>query len=451
MKDLHRDSIDFGGMKISKLFFRLFFPTLTGLLFNALLNVADGIFVGHGVGSDALAAINIIAPLFMITTGIGLMFGIGASVVASVHLSKGNIKAANINITQAIIVSSLLMLIILSVGFCAPHAVTTFLGSSERLQRYASEYLIYLLPGCLFILFQSIGMLLIRLDGSPRYAMLCNVIPAVTNILLDYIFIYPLGLGVGGAAMATTLSAIAGGAMTIVYFLHYSSTLKFYRLKWSLTSLQLTVRNIGYMIKIGFSAFVAEISMSVMMFTGNYIFLRDLGEDGVAAYSVACYLFPLVFMINTAVAQSAQPIISFNYGTGNTERICSARRTSLQVAAVCGTIAMLFLIIFIHPVVSLFLDTGTAAYDIAVNGIPIYATSSIFFALNIVFIGFYQSVEKSIRATIYTLMRGIILLVPAFFILPILLGNTGIWLAIPCAELLTLVLITSGLWISERK
>ncbi|MBO5026109.1 MAG: MATE family efflux transporter [Bacteroidaceae bacterium] len=451
MKDLHRDSINFGETKISKLFFRLFFPTLTGLLFNALLNVADGIFVGHGVGSDALAAINIIAPLFMVTTGIGLMFGIGASVVASVHLSKGNTKAANINFTQAMLVSSLLMLAILLFGFCAPRTVAVWLGSSERLLPYATDYLVHLLPGCLFILFQSIGMLLIRLDGSPRYAMFCNVIPAVINILLDYIFVFPADMGVGGAALATTLSATVGGSMVIIYFLRYSSTLKFYRLKLSPTSFHLTVRNVGYMLKIGFSAFVAEIAMSVMMFTGNYIFLRNLGEDGVAAYSVACYLFPLVFMLNTAVAQSAQPIISFNYGAGNMARVRSARRTSLWVAAACGMAAMLFLVVFIHPVVALFLDSGTAAYKIAVAGIPVYATSSVFFALNIVFIGYYQSVEESVRATVYTLMRGIVLLVPAFFILPVLMGNIGIWLAIPCAELLTLVLIVAGHWMSKKK
>lgn len=448
MENLQRDSIDFGQMNIPSLFCKLFFPTLMGMIFNAMLNVADGMFVGHGVGSDALAAINIVAPLFTITTGIGLMFGIGASVVASVHLSRGNIKAANINVTQAFVVSLLVMLaIVVAVGLFHEQFIR-LLGGSDQLLPYARDYLLLLLPGCPFLLLESIGLMLIRLDGSPRYAMMCNIVPALINIVLDYMFIFPFDMGVGGAALATSLGCAVGGVMVVWYFARCSQTLRMYRLKLSRTSLRLTIRNVGYMTRLGASAFLTEIAMSVMMLTGNYVFIRQMGEAGVAAFSIACYLFPLVFMVNNAVAQAAQPIISYNYGAGNAARVRKALRTSLVAGSICGSLATVLLCVFSEPIVGLFLSPEYPAHAIAASGIPVYASCALFFALNIAFIGYYQSIERPIRATVYTLLRGIILLVPAFLILPALYGNTGAWLAIPCAEALTLVVITADFYIS---
>ncbi|MDE7073464.1 MAG: MATE family efflux transporter [Odoribacter sp.] len=451
MKNLERDSIDFGRMHIPSLFCKLFFPTLTGMVFNALLNVADGMFVGRGVGSEGLAAINIIAPLFMVTTGIGLMFGIGASVVASVHLARGNVKAANINVTQAFAVSLLLLLLIVT-GVGIFHTQTIrLLGGTEVLMPYATQYLLFLLPGCPFLLLESIGLMLIRLDGSPRYAMMCNVVPAVLNIVLDYLFVFPLGWGIGGAAIATTLGCAVGGGMVVWYFLRRSKTLRLYRLKFSPTSLRLTARNVGYMTKLGASAFLTEIAMSVMILTGNYVFIRQLGEDGVAAFSIACYLFPLVFMINNAVAQAAQPIISFNHGTGDAARVRKALHTSLAAGILCGMLATTLLCLLASPIVTLFLSPEYPAHDIAIRGIPLFASCTLFFALNIAFIGYYQSTERAMRATVYTLLRGIILLVPAFLVLPMLWGETGAWLAIPCAEALTLAIIVTDFGIQQRK
>lgn len=451
MNDLQRDSIDFGRMNIPSLFCKLFFPTLMGMVANALLNIADGMFVGHGVGSDALAAINIVAPMFMITTGIGLMFGIGASVVASVHLSQGNIKAANINMTQAFAASLLLMIIIIvPAGVFHEHTIR-LLGGSDVLMPYARNYLLPLLPGCPFLLLESIGLMLIRLDGSPRYAMMCNVVPAIINIVLDYLFIFPLGMGIGGAALATTLGCAIGGIMVMWYFVHRSHTLKFYRLKLSRTSLRLTLRNVGYMTKLGASAFLTETAMSVMILTGNYVFIRQMGEDGVAAFSIACYLFPLVFMINNAVAQAAQPIISYNHGAGDALRVAKALRTSLVAGIICGALASASLALFAGNIVSLFLPEDYPAHAIAAQGIPVYASCALFFALNIAFIGYYQSIERPVRATVYTLARGIVLLVPAFLVLPMLLGDTGAWLAIPVAEALTLAVIAADFTLTGRR
>ena len=214
-----KDSIDFGSMDVSMLFRKLLVPTVLGMVFSAIFVITDGIFVGKGIGSDALAAVNIAAPFFMIATGIGLMFGIGGSVVASIHLSQGKNKAASINITQALIFSSLIILVMSVLCCLFVEPLAQLLGSSEKLLPLVIEYMLWYLPFLIFYELLSTGMFFIRLDGSPNYAMMCNAVAAILNIILDYIFIFEFGWGMMGAAFATSLGTIAGGLMTLIYLL----------------------------------------------------------------------------------------------------------------------------------------------------------------------------------------------------------------------------------------
>lgn len=275
-RNLDRDSLDFGNGDIPKLFRALFFPTLVGMVFNAVLTVIDGIFVGQGVGANGIAAVNIVAPIFMVVTGIGLMFGIGSSVIASIRLANKEYKAANIITTQAFLVGTILTLLISVPCIFFPASFVSALGGSDVLLPYAIDYLVWLAPGMVFLMIQCVGMMLIRLDGSPKYAMWCNVIAASFNIVLDYILVFPAGMGVMGAALATSVSCGFGGLMVLYYFIRRSNTLKFYKLKTTLTSLLLTLRNAMYMAKIGFAACLTELAMSIMMLTGNYVFINSL-------------------------------------------------------------------------------------------------------------------------------------------------------------------------------
>lgn len=440
-KRLDRDKIDFGNGRIGKVFRSLFFPTLIGMIFNSALTVIDGIFVGHGVGSTGIAAVNIVAPLFLVATGTGLMFGIGASVVASIRLSEDNVKAVSIILTQAFAAGLLVLGIICAVCLAFPEDVLCALGCSPLLEDNAMDYMLWLIPGLLFLFAECVGMMLIRLDGSPRYAMWIQIVAAVINIALDWYMIFPLGLGVKGAAQATSAACAAGGIMAVVYFVWFSSKLKFYRLKLSVTSLLLSLRNVAYIIKIGFATFLTELAMSVMMLTGNYMFMSMLNEEGVAAFAVACYLFPIVFSISNAVAQSAQPIISFNYGAHNSPRVIRALQVSLATATICGIAVSLGLWAGAPAIVSMFLDTSEEAYGIAVAGLPLFSLCPVFFAINIAFIGYYQSIERAVTSTVFTLLRGMLLLVPCFVTLPHLIGVPGLWLAIPAAEAITLIIV----------
>lgn len=436
-----RDDIDFGKTDISKLFSKIFIPTLLGLLSGALIYIADGIFLGHGVGSDALAAVNIASPLFLITTGLALMFGSGVSIIVAIHLSRGNIKAANINVTQASIVSIFLMVLITIFVILFPQTIASWFGSSDRLVSSVVEYLVYVSPAFMGSMIIVLGMFIIRLDGAPKFAMAANAIPSVLNIMISYIFVFHLGMGIKGAAIATSISQWVGGLMIIIYMLRFSKTLHIYRLKFSKTSLRLTIRNIGYMIKLGGSAFVGETAMACTMIVGNILFMSRLQEDGVAAFSIACYLLPLIFMFGNAIAQSSLPIISYNHGLGIASRIRQTFHISLKIAVVFGVVVTLIGIFAKEQVIGIFIKSGDRAFAIAASGFSYYAISFIFLLLNLTLIGYLQSLERFKPATIFTFLRSYIFVIPSFLILPLFFGDNGLWFAVPVSEFLTFCII----------
>lgn len=445
-----KDSIDFGSMEIPKLFRKLLIPTVLGMVFSAVFVITDGIFVGQGIGSDGLAAVNIAAPLFLISTGIGLMFGVGASVVASIHLSQGKAKTARINVTQAVVVSSLILALLWGLVCLFAPQVAMVLGSSERLLPLAVEYMHWFLPFLVFSALLSSGMFFVRLDGSPNYAMLCNAIPAVVNIVLDYIFIFVFRWGMMGAAFATSLGYILGAGMIIVYLSRKKNVIHFCRVKFSRKSMLLTWRNVKYICRLGASTFLCEAAIACMMFAGNYVFISYLGEDGVAAFSIACYFFPIIFMVYNAIGQSAQPILSYNFGAGDEARVRSAFRLALKTAVLCGLVFFALTAMFSHQIVSLFIDSAYPAYDIAVAGLPLFASGFIFFAVNIVSIGYFQSVERARPAMTVTVLRGFVFMVVCLFGLPLLLKVPGIWLAVPLAEVLTFLVVAAIYWRRRR-
>ena len=434
---MQRDSIDLGTVKIPRLFRLYFIPTLLGMLSLCAVTATDGIFVGRGVGSDALAAVNICIAPTMVMMGISLMLGVGASVVSSIHLASENVKAARLNVTQALAVATLIVAVFLALTLSSIDTTGHLLGSSDTLMPLVRDYMPWIFVCCLFQAWCGIGLFVVRLDGAPQYAMWCNVLPGLLNVLLDYIFIFPMQMGIKGAAIATCISCASGGFMVIGYLLFGARTLSLIRIKISRKSMMLTLRNIGYQCKIGISAMLGEATMGVLMLMGNLIFMRYIGNDGVGAFSIACYYCPFVFMIGNAIAQSAQPIISYNYGRGDRQRVVATERLAILAALCCGIMVTASFIFAPSAMVHLFLSADSSAAKIAVGGFPVFSTAFISFIFNLTAIGYFQSVEKVTPSIVFALLRGVILLVPAFILLPLAFGETGIWLALGVSELLS--------------
>lgn len=444
--------MDFAKDNILTLFKKIFFPTLLGMLSVSAVTAIDGIFVGHGIGSDGIAAVNICIPLLMIFTGIGLMLGIGCSVISSITLSRGKIKLARLNVTQSLLFVSVVT-IILSV-FMIWHLNETayILGSSESLLPMVKDYLIWFIPSLVFEMIIVISLFVIRLDCAPKLAMWFSIISSAVNIVLDWLFIFPLNWGIAGAALATAVSIFIGGVLSIGYLIFYAKTLRLYRITIGIRGFYLFIRNILNQCHIGLSALLGEAAMAVLMFTGNHVFMCYLGDNGVGAFGIACYYAPFVFMVGNAIAQSSQPIISYNFGIAKHNRVVEAEKIALFTAVVSGGLGMLVFWAAPRFLVGLFLETSAKTAQLAIEGFPYFAAGFICFVVNLTAIGYFQSVEKVKEATVFALLRGGIFLVPSFIIMPKLLGVAGIWLSMPVSEMCTALFIGGYyLWRNAKK
>lgn len=170
-----------------------------------------------------------------------------------------------------------------------PSATARMLGASEHLTPMVREYLLWFIPSLMFQMWCSVCLFIIRLNGAPRLAMMCNVTAAIISVLLGWLFIFPLGWGLMGAAFAATIGLFAGGLIGLVYLFRFARKLRFYPVKWSVKSLRLSFRNLGYQCRIGSSALLTEATLATLMFVGNQVFMKYLGDDGVGAFGIACY------------------------------------------------------------------------------------------------------------------------------------------------------------------
>lgn len=434
---MERDAIDLRTLGVFTLFRRYFIPTLFGMLSISAVTAIDGIFIGRGVGSDGIAAVNICIPLLMLFTGIGLMVGAGCSVVASIQLARGKQKVARLNVTQALLFVTIIALVPSVLMMVFPEGTAKLLGSSGHLMPMVTDYLLWFVPSWVFQIWITVSLFIIRLDGSPKLAMMCSLITAIINVILDWLFIFPFGWGVMGAAFATSISIVTGGIIAIIYLLFFARNLRLCPIKLSARSLRLSIRNLGYQCRIGSSALLGEATLAVLMFAGNQVFMHYLGDNGVGAFGIACYYIPFVFMVGNAIAQSAQPIISYNFGLGHRKRVRTTGQIALQTALLCGAVVTTVFIAFPEILVELFINPDSEAAQIAISGFPYFSTGFIFFIVNLAAVGYYQSIERVKPATFFAVLRGFIFLIPSFILLPELLGTPGIWLALPSSEILT--------------
>lgn len=443
--------IDFGRAKVSSLFHRVFYPTLLGMLGMSAMTAIDGIFIGHSVGSDGIAAVNIVVPVLMLLTGVGLMVGMGCSVVSSLRLARGQVLAARVSVTRAMLFVTAVAVVVVGAMLAFPDASARALGSSEHLLPMVKEYMVWYIPSWLFMLWTAVALFVIRLDGAPNLAMACSLTSAVLNVFLDWLFMFPFGWGIMGAAFATSLSTAAGGVIAVAYLLFFARRLRVVRVRVGWRALRAAARDLAGQCRVGSSSLLAEATLAVLTFMGNYVFMSYLGDDGVGAFGIACYYTPFVFMVGNAIAQSAQPIISYNFGLKAWPRVRAAERVALRTAVVCGLVVTAGFVFFARELVGLFVPLDNAAARLAVEGFPYFSAGFVFFILNLAVIGYFQSLERMRPATVFALLRGVAWLVPSFLLLPGLLGTRGIWLALSVSELLTFLCVAVFFAVRRRR
>ena len=437
MNKTEAQAMDLGKDNITKLFFKLFFPTLLGLLSMAAVTAINGAFVGHGIGSDGLGAVNITVPLWMVFSGLGLMFGAGCSVVSSSMLAKSEPDKARFHVAVAFSFATVITVSVSLLVIFFPESTARLFGASDHLMPLVRDYLIFVMPCFVFQMWSAIGLFIIRLDGAPKIAMWCNIITAILTLGGDWLMIYVFRKGLSGVALSTSIAIITGGMIAAIYILFYARQLRFKLSPIFGNNIRDIAKSVVYQCRIGSSSLLGELMLAILAFVGNYVFMRYLGDNGVGAFGIACYYTPFIFMIANAVIQSAQPIISYNHFAHNLDRVHKIRRMLFVTALAAGLFMTLVFLFLPEILVHFFVGKGDPAAPIAIDGFPYFAVGILFFMFNVCIVGYFQSLELMKPALTLMFLRGFALLVPAFLLLPELLGIAGIWLAMPLSEALT--------------
>lgn len=419
--------------KIGRLYVRYLIPTILGTLMGSLYNMADLIFVGNGVGGDALAALSIASPMYATFSAIVCLFGIGASTAQAVCLGEQETRKANEIFTQSqMILFGIGVLLTLGMQLLL-EPLSRFLGATDLLLPLVEEYMgVVSLAAPGFLIAWSMGNF-VRNDGNPRLVMWASIIPNLCNIVLDYVFVFPMQMGLFGAGLATALSPIAGILILFLHFLRKNRTLRYVRPRFTLQSVWRMVRN-------GCSYGVQEISAGVMMFLFNGVMLSMGGESAVAAYSVVMNVGWIALGMIGGFVGGAQPIIGINYGAAKYDRCRKAFRMACIWTAAFGGITVAALMLFPAAFMSLFTGDDVALTAMCADAGRLYLPMLIPATVNVSVLCLVQSCEWYRQSLLISLSRSLVLMMLCLFVMSALFGITGAWTCMIVSELLTAVL-----------
>lgn len=431
---------DLSQQKISSLFWKYALPAVVGTIVSTLYNIIDGVFIGHWVGKEALSGLGVILPIMNLTAAMGMLVGIGSASRLSISLGlKNHTKAEQILGTSFILTlvlsgSTVLLLLI----FLKP--VLMFAGASDITYPYAHDFLLIFLPGSLFLTLSYNFSNMMRASGYPLKAMLTMLISVLANIILAPVFILFLGWGMKGAAIATTLSMATSFCFTAYHFLNKKSTIQLKK-----ENIKLRKNIIKEIVSIGLAPFFMQIAASAIIILINFQLRRYTlgtavsGDDAIAAFSNANRLILLIIMIVIGLTQGMQPIIGYNYGAKNYQRVKQTLLYTIKVATCITTLG--FLLAFFTP------ETFVKAFSLDTEIITLSATALRYITLSLALVGFqivvasfFQGIGMVKPAIFLSLSRQVLFLIPALLIVPMFLGFNGVWLANPIADFLSSII-----------
>lgn len=419
---------------IKKVFFKYLIPSTLGLLLLSINIVIDGIFIGHGVGENGLAAVNISVPIYSFFYGVALWIGIGGATLYSIHLGKDEVQQAQKIFSLSFTVAVVASLFISIISLIMMERLAYFFGANDVIIDYVLDYMIVILAfGVIFVL-ESVLSVFVRNDGNPILAMTALIVAAIVNVVLNYIFIFIFEWGVKGAAYATVLATVVAFITMLYHFIRKTSTLKFVRFRFDKPLFQ-------NVLTIGFPSFISEFSIALMTFGYNISLMRLVGETGVAAFSIVNYLHTMVLLMFIGVGSAMQPLVSFYYGARMKEKMQQSLRLAVGTAVTFGVLSLLVGLFFAKPLTLLFNATEPPLFDMTVNGIYLFFINYLFLGFNLVIATYYQSIGKVKLALIITVARSIVFVIVFLLILPPIIGVNGIWLAVPVAEGLAVLLV----------
>lgn len=433
---------------VRRSFFNYLIPSLIGMTLMSVNIVIDGIFVGNGISSLALASVNIAVPVYSIILSLALLIGIGGGALYSMALGAGEIDRAQRVFSTSMMLVTCITIIISVISYINVEKIILFFGANAETLPYAMDYMKVLLFFALFIAIETSLSIFVRNDGNPKLAMTGLIVTAVINIALNYWMIFILKWEVFGAAIATVIATIIGLLVLLTHFLRKKSYLKLVRFK-------LDIRDITQINSIGFPSFLSEVGIGIFIIGYNIAISYYGGTEGLAAFSVINYLHTFVFLTFIGIGSSIQPMISYYYGAKKFDMIKDTVRIAEKAALVLGGLFILISLIGADFLVSIFGVSSDEITRLATNGIRLFFLGYLFMGINFIYMTYYQSIGYVRPSIGITLFRGFILLLSMLYFLPKWLGVTGVWLALPVSEAIVAVFLImyarSGIMNKELK
>lgn len=412
---------------VRKLFYKFLIPAISSAIAVAAYSFVDTIVIGQGVGSVGMAACAVVLPIFSIAHFLSLLCGIGGSVLMSKARGSGNTEKGDAYFTASILFSCVVTAVIWILGMTLQEPFYRLCGADDKLLPYTMEYGSLIFGFFPTFVFVPVLGYFIRTDGSPKVAMYVTLIGGVINMIGDWLFVFPLNMGMTGAALATVLGSAVQTLLLLGYILSGKTKLKFLKPhKW--------LRAIKKISIIGFGAGLSQIAVIAVTFIVNNQIMKYSGSSALAVYGMLGTISALFLCIFEGIGQAAQPVVSANFGANRHTRYLSIGKLGLKTAVISGFICAVICIVFPLQTTRIFMKVTPAVEEIAPYILRVYSISFLPLAVNMFVMAYLQSVAKANTATVISLLRGISLNVILLYVLPLFMKGNGIWWAITIAE-----------------
>lgn len=430
---------------IGKLLIRQAVPASIGILVMSLNILIDTIFVGQWIGANAIAAINVVLPVSFFIAALGMAIGMGGGSIISRALGSDNKPLANNVFGNQITLTLISTLSFMSLGLLFLESIIPLFGGKGALYPLAKIYYIIVVIGVPVLGFCMMGNNTIRAEGKPKNAMYAMVLPSVSNLFLDYLFIYEFGWGMEGAAWATTLSYVICGGYILYFFVFKKSDLS---LRWAdLVLKPKVVKEIG---ALGFVTLSRQAVVSFTVLLVNNILFTLEGESMVAVYAIISRMLMFALFPILGITQGFVPIAGFNYGAQNKMRVVEVIRKAIIYASVLATLVFVLIVLFAENIAGVFTRDALVVATTAEVLTWVFLSTPIV-GIQLIGSAYFQAIGKAIPALLLTLTRQGFFFIPLLFILPNYYGAAGVWIAFPIAEVIATVVTAFFLYREVKK
>ena len=412
---------------------RYLLPNILAMIGTSCYILADTFFISLSQGPNGITALNLVLPLYGLIFALGSMIGIGSA--TRYALGKGsNTPDYHLYFSNSIAWTLLVGAVFVALGVAVPDGVLRLMGADNTILQVGHNYIRIVLCFAPLFMLNFTCTAFVRNDGAPRIAMAATLLSGLFNILFDYLLMFPLGLGMTGAALATGFSPVVSMSICLLHYLSPRNTI---RLIPTLPSL----RRLLSACQLGVVAFVGEMSSGVTTMVFNFILLHLAGNAAVAAYGIVANIALVGVALFNGISQGLQPLASACHGSGDTQGQSRIYRHSMFIGLCVSAVVVAVVVTFAGSLVAVFNSQHSAQLaDYAIPGLRLYFLGFLFAGANIVKSGFYSATGRGRESSILALCRGVVAIVAFAFLLSHLFGITGVWLAFPAAELFTLLL-----------